>query len=69
MSKFKALTATYHDLAGKSVFITGGGSGIGAALSEGFLAQGASVAFVQRSDATAFCEEMVEKYGQIYLQN
>ncbi|MEK9759071.1 MAG: SDR family NAD(P)-dependent oxidoreductase, partial [Paracoccaceae bacterium] len=44
-------TATFHDLKGKSVFITGGGSGIGAALSEGFLAQGASVAFVQRSDA------------------
>ena len=60
-------TATFHDLKGKSVFITGGGSGIGAALSEGFLAQGASVAFVQRSDATAFCEEMVEKYDQIPL--
>jgi len=56
-------TATFYDLKGKSVFITGGGSGIGAALSEGFLAQGASVAFVQRSDATAFCEEMAEKYG------
>lgn len=28
---------TYHDLAGKSVFITGGGSGIGAALTAGFL--------------------------------
>ena len=36
-----------------SVFITGGGSGIGAALTEGFLRQGARVAFVQRSDAAA----------------
>ncbi len=60
-------TAIFLDLKGKSVFITGGGSGIGAALSEGFLAQGASVAFVQRSDATAFCAEMVEKYGQTPL--
>ncbi len=34
--------------AGASVFITGGGSGIGAALTEGFLQQGAKVAFVQR---------------------
>lgn len=55
--------ATYHDLDGKSVFITGGGSGIGAALTDGFLAQGARVAFVQRSDSTEFCDDMVEKHG------
>ena len=54
---------TFPDLSGASVFITGGGSGIGASLTEGFLAQGARVAFVQRSDATAFCDEMEEKYG------
>lgn len=56
-------TATFHDLKGKSVFITGGGSGIGASLTEGFLEQGAKVAFVQRSDASAFCEDMTAKYG------
>ena len=39
--------ATFHDLKGKSIFITGGGSGIGAAISEGFVQQGAKVAFVQ----------------------
>ncbi|UOA26695.1 SDR family oxidoreductase [Pseudosulfitobacter sp. DSM 107133] len=55
--------ATFHDLDGVSVFITGGGSGIGAALSEGFLAQGAKVAFVQRSDASAFVAEMAGKYA------
>ncbi len=55
--------ATFHDLDGASVFITGGGSGIGAALTEGFLAQGARVAFVQRSDATAFCDEVEQAHG------
>jgi len=56
-------TATFHDLSGKSVFITGGGAGIGASLTEGFLQQGAKVAFVQRSDSTAFCDEMEQKHG------
>ena len=50
------MTAIYPDLDGQSVFITGGGSGIGAALTEGFLRQGCRVAFVQRSDATPFCD-------------
>ena len=57
------LPATFHDLKGKSVFITGGGSGIGASLTEGFLRQGARVAFVQRSDSTAFCDEMEAATG------
>ncbi|MGV6849648.1 MAG: SDR family NAD(P)-dependent oxidoreductase [Marinibacterium sp.] len=56
--------ATFHDLDGKSVFITGGGSGIGAALTDAFLAQGARVAFVQRSDATGFCDEMAARHGR-----
>jgi galactose dehydrogenase len=54
---------TYPDLRGASVFITGGGSGIGASLTEGFLRQGARVAFVQRSDATPFVAEMEEETG------
>lgn len=57
------LHATYPDLAGASVFITGGGSGIGATLTEGFLRQGAKVAFVQRSDASDFCEAMAQETG------
>lgn len=56
-------TATFHDLKGASVFITGGGSGIGAALTEGFLQQGAKVGFVQRSDANEFVTQMADKYG------
>ncbi len=54
---------TYPDLRGASVFITGGGSGIGATLTEGFLRQGARVAFCQRSDASAFCDEMQTATG------
>lgn len=57
------IPATFHDLNGKSVFITGGGSGIGASLTDGFLAQRAKVAFVQRSDASEFCDEMEAKHG------
>lgn len=53
----------FPDLKDASVFITGGGSGIGAFLTDGFMAQGAKVAFVQRSDATAFCDEMEAKHG------
>lgn len=56
-------TATYSDLNDASVFITGGGSGIGAFLTDGFLEQGARVAFVGRSDAAAFCDEMEAKHG------
>ena len=48
----------FLDLMGASVFVTGGGAGIGAALTEGFLRQGAKVAFCQRSDATDFCDAM-----------
>ena len=54
---------TYPDLNGASVFITGGGSGIGATLTEGFLRQGAKVAFCQRSDATTFCDDMQTATG------
>lgn len=57
------MSATYPDLSGASVFITGGGSGIGAGLTEAFLRQGARVAFVQRSDATAFCDAMEQATG------
>jgi len=38
--------ATFPDLEDVAVLITGGGTGIGAALTEGFVAQGAKVAFI-----------------------
>lgn len=63
-------TATFHDLSGTSVYITGGGSGIGADLTDGFLAQGAKVAFIGRSDASAFVDDMEAKHGvrPLFLQ-
>ena len=62
--------ATFHDLNGASIYITGGGSGVGAALTDGFMAQGANVAFIGRSDASGFVEDMREKHGRapLFLQ-
>ncbi|WP_439138518.1 SDR family NAD(P)-dependent oxidoreductase [Planktotalea sp.] len=57
------MTAQFSELKDTSVYITGGGNGIGAALTEGFLKQGARVAIVGRSDATDFCDEMEQKYA------
>src|SRR6478735_12597376 len=42
----EAALATFPSLKGRSVFVTGGGSGIGAAIVSGFCRQGARVAFV-----------------------
>jgi NAD(P)-dependent dehydrogenase (short-subunit alcohol dehydrogenase family) len=45
--------ATYPSLQDRSIFITGGGSGIGASLVEHFCWQGAKVCFVDIADAAA----------------
>jgi NAD(P)-dependent dehydrogenase (short-subunit alcohol dehydrogenase family) len=45
--------ARYPSLAGKVVFVTGGGSGIGASVVEHFCAQQAQVAFVDIDDAAS----------------
>lgn len=58
-----SISTTFSDLQGKSVFISGGGSGIGEFLTEGFVAQGAKVAFCQRSDATSVCDRIEREYG------
>ena len=44
------LTVSYPDLAGKTVFVSGGGSGIGAAIVSRFAGQGCRVAFCDIAD-------------------
>lgn len=56
-------TAQFPDLKGRSVLISGGGSGIGASLVEGFLRQGAKVAFMDIAESAAFADEMAETTG------
>ena len=46
-------TAIYSGLANKTVFISGGGSGIGAAFTRGFAEQGSRVAFVDVAEETS----------------
>ncbi|MCL6282684.1 SDR family oxidoreductase [Ruegeria sp. 2012CJ41-6] len=65
------MTQVIHpDLKGASVYITGGGSGLGASLTDGFMGQGANVAFIGRSDASDFVAEMQGKHGRapLFLQ-
>lgn len=54
-------TVRYHSLQGKSVFITGGASGIGAAYVEAFVDQGAKVSFVDLDERAS--RELVEQEG------
>ncbi len=46
-------SAQYPSLAGKRVIVSGGGSGIGEGIVEGFVRQGASVAFLDIDDAAS----------------
>jgi NAD(P)-dependent dehydrogenase (short-subunit alcohol dehydrogenase family) len=45
--------ATYPSLSGRAVFVSGGGSGIGASIVEHFAAQGAKVGFVDIDEAAS----------------
>jgi len=55
------LTNQYPSLKGKTVFISGGGSGIGASLVESFFEQGAKVAFVDIQEDVS--SALVERLG------
>ena len=60
-----AARAQYPSLHGRRVFITGGGSGIGAAMVEAFALQGAQVAFVDTATVAsqALCERVQAQGG------
>ena len=62
----------YSDLEGTTVFITGGGSGIGASFVEAFTVQGANVGFVSLTaePAEALCDQVERQYGRrpFYIQ-
>lgn len=55
----------FPSLRNKTVFVTGGGSGIGAAIVEAFVDQGARVAFVDIEEAASrsLCESVRVHYG------
>lgn len=55
----------YADLRGRHVFVTGGGSGIGAYFVDAFAAQGAQVSFVSLDDSTgrALCDAIQARRG------
>ena len=57
--------ARYPSLRDKTVFVTGGGSGIGAAIVESFVDQGARVAFVDIEDewSRRLCQDLKQQYG------
>ena len=57
--------ASYPSLKAKNVFITGGATGIGAAMVEAFAGQGARVAFIDilDADANSLCTDTLKKTG------
>ena len=58
-------TAIYPSLAGKRVIVSGGGSGIGEGVVEGFARQGAAVAFVDVQEAQS--EALVERLSNVEI--
>ncbi|PZN51232.1 MAG: 3-oxoacyl-ACP reductase [Proteobacteria bacterium] len=58
-------SARFTDLEGASVLITGGGSGIGASLTEGFVRQGSRVAFIDiaEEESTELCARLDKETG------
>jgi NAD(P)-dependent dehydrogenase (short-subunit alcohol dehydrogenase family) len=58
--------ASYPSLKDRSVFVSGGGSGIGASIVEHFAAQGSKVAFVDVDEPAS--KSVVQKTGAMFLK-
>ena len=58
--------ATYPSLKGRTVFISGGGSGIGASIVEHFAEQGSKVAFVDIDETAS--KALAQKTGALFLK-
>ena len=57
----------YPSLNNRHVFITGGASGIGASMVEGFVSQGSLVSFVDIADGSDLCHQLVQQYPNAKL--
>ena len=58
--------ASYPSLKGRSVFVSGGGSGIGASIVEHFAAQGSKVGFVDINEPAS--KQVAGKTGATFLK-
>jgi D-xylose 1-dehydrogenase len=70
MATVPSTGAIYPDLADKTVLVTGGGSGIGAAMVRRFAAQGARTAFIdiQEAESRALVAELVQQRCRVHFE-